>query len=926
MKEKTILFQYNIDNYGNPTSTKIKEVAQVSPLKYTIQLEQIPDEQYGVTLLNSDNTSMVQVFNYDDVEKIENSYYVNYTNGIVYFNSVQGAEKKVVNYYGTGVELISCKRVFDGHYDANGKWIVEILQDIIDAGREAIDIMSSIGDIATILQMLQDKISEGQVIVGDINDKILEGQDIISDIEEATKIAQDAIDVTENEIKIISTSDWIYNSTTKMYEYTITHTMNSTNLIINCYNNDTNEFVFCAGKIIDTSSVLIQLEESINLKVVLNARYYKASDFDYIIEDLADELQNAIDEANDLTKVTGNEEVIISASDWIDDGNGGYYAIVNHNCNSENIHVTFKRTATKENMTLGYTIIGNGSFKVFNHENITTSCIISAMYYRATQTISDDIAQEVVQARGGKNSLNDRFEDIASKTVVKKINPKLLPPPCTRAIGDGVTNDTVAFNTALSLLCTRSDSNIVFETRCGVLELDEGVYVVDEILCRSNLTIRGQGIGKTILIPNINDIDKFFLDVKYTGENKLCNFELENLSILKTLSHQFILEPVTGRKECSILNLTKCTSVRIRNVMISGFKGNGILFKESFDTNIDNLQMLGCGDETHDAIMITSSESDGSNALHFNAIRVEGCSAINIEATGNRFNREIQFIGGKYEHVPFKIQGSSNVNFCGGHFTYGKIDTPLLRINPTAEAETYGINFTGCSFIGTNTGYLANITPGANPPKFVGCSFKGFAKGFVGDNIALCANEFYDMTAPIINSVANISADNNEFTYTKGTDGEYLFRIGANSNFNCNKIKYNANENLNGCLISNDGNYMTFNSFLTCNTAIRVEGSLNLLFGNKGSISEKEGAAANTLGHFSSLYVPTNSLDIPQNIRFNPTTNKLELFRKSSNSWGETYVRAGNVANLASGSTLEATVAKINEIITALKHANLMIP
>ena len=296
MKEKTILFQYNIDSYGNPTSTKIKEVAQVSPLKYTIQLEQIPDEQYGVTLLNSDNTSMVQVFNYDDVEKTENSYYVNYTNGLIYFNSNQGAEKKIVNYYGTGVELISCKRVFDGHYDANGNWIIEILQDIIDAGREAIEAMKTIGDVAIILQTLQDKILEGD-----------------------TKIQ---------------------------------------------------------------------------------------------------ELQDKIDEANDLTKVTGNEEVIINTFDWIDDGNGGYYAIVNHNCNSENIHVTFKRTTTKENITLGYTIIDSGSFKVFNYEDVATSCIISAMYYRATQTISDDIAQEVVQARDGESSLLLKIKELERRITI----------------------------------------------------------------------------------------------------------------------------------------------------------------------------------------------------------------------------------------------------------------------------------------------------------------------------------------------------------------------------------------------------------------------------------------------------------------------------------------------------------------------------
>ena len=172
MKEKTIIFQYNVDSDGNPTSTNIEEIAQVSPLKYTIQLEQIPDEQFGVTLLNEDNTEMVQVFNYDDVETIENSYYVNYTNGIVYFNSVQGSEKKVINYYGTGVELISCKRVFDGYYDADGKWVTEILQDIIDSGREAIKAMNTIGDASIILQNLSDKMAEGDAKLQELLDAI----------------------------------------------------------------------------------------------------------------------------------------------------------------------------------------------------------------------------------------------------------------------------------------------------------------------------------------------------------------------------------------------------------------------------------------------------------------------------------------------------------------------------------------------------------------------------------------------------------------------------------------------------------------------------------------------------------------------------------------------------------------------------------
>ena len=156
MNEKTILFQYNVDMDGNPVSVKLKDESQVSTLKHNIQLEQLPDEQYGVVVLDASGKSMKEVYNYDDLENKPNAYYVNYTTGIVHFNSSQSAERKIINYYGTGVELISAKRVFDGYYNASGEWIYKTLQEIIDAGREAIEAMTTIGNASIILQNLSD--------------------------------------------------------------------------------------------------------------------------------------------------------------------------------------------------------------------------------------------------------------------------------------------------------------------------------------------------------------------------------------------------------------------------------------------------------------------------------------------------------------------------------------------------------------------------------------------------------------------------------------------------------------------------------------------------------------------------------------------------------------------------------------------------
>ena len=263
MSERTIVFKYNVDPSGTPISVKIKEIAQVSPLKHMIQLEQLPDELYGVTLLNKDNSMMKQVYKYEEVDKNPNSYYVNYTNGLIYFNSTQGAEKKVINYYGTGMELISAKRIFDEYYKADGTLVQQTLQEVIDDGRKAIELLGQVGGASDVIQILLEKIEEGSVLV-----------------EELTELKQEiaqAINVTGNEVVIINAGDWVYNPTNKMYEHTINHTMNSKDLIIDCYNLATGDFVLCGGKIVNNNSVLIKSETNIDLKVVLYPRYYKAT-------------------------------------------------------------------------------------------------------------------------------------------------------------------------------------------------------------------------------------------------------------------------------------------------------------------------------------------------------------------------------------------------------------------------------------------------------------------------------------------------------------------------------------------------------------------------------------------------------------------------------------------------------------------------
>ena len=139
--------------------------------------------------------------------------------------------------------------------------------------------------------LLKPPVITDDVVLNVLLEKIEEGNVLVEELTELKQELTEAINVTGNEVVNISEGDWVYNSTDEIYEYTINHTMNSKDLIINCYSLDTGDFIFCGGKIIDNNRVCIQSETNIDLKVVLNARYYKATLT--ISDDIAQEVVDA---------------------------------------------------------------------------------------------------------------------------------------------------------------------------------------------------------------------------------------------------------------------------------------------------------------------------------------------------------------------------------------------------------------------------------------------------------------------------------------------------------------------------------------------------------------------------------------------------------------------------------------------------------
>lgn len=281
-----LIFKYNLDEYGNPISIKVdKEEKQVS-VHGTIQLEYVPDEYNRVVILNEDNTQMTEVFNRDEIKP--NTYYVDYNNGVVYLDKSQFGKTKIYNYYKKGLQLIGCSRIYDEH-DVSGKHVVLTLQEIIDAGREALRFLLDIGDAKKVIELLESLIAEGKLTITNLENKKNEciqsinnaisqatqdKNEIVQEIQDNIQQAKDeVVNVAGNKEVIIRSSDWALNI--DVYEKEISHNLNSENIHVSFKNADTKEGVTMGYKIIDKTRILLKSDEVINLSVTLSASYYK---------------------------------------------------------------------------------------------------------------------------------------------------------------------------------------------------------------------------------------------------------------------------------------------------------------------------------------------------------------------------------------------------------------------------------------------------------------------------------------------------------------------------------------------------------------------------------------------------------------------------------------------------------------------------
>lgn len=233
-------------------------------------------------------------------------------------------------------------------HDTMGKNVVMTLQEMIDKGKEAIRILIDLGDAYHIITRLE--------------------KDIANGTELATRL--------ENDIEV------------------------GTPLQLNLH-----------ADIVEAKKWKDQLHQDVTDGKVLQPLLQQTVDD---AEDVKVRLDNSIADAQEdiaTIEATGNKEVIIQSSQWSLNGDV-YEKEITHDLNSENLHVTAKNSDTKEAVTIGYKILDKTRILLKSDEAINMSVILSASYYHATQTISDDIAEEVVKARKGEADLKTKIDSI----------------------------------------------------------------------------------------------------------------------------------------------------------------------------------------------------------------------------------------------------------------------------------------------------------------------------------------------------------------------------------------------------------------------------------------------------------------------------------------------------------------------------------
>jgi hypothetical protein len=506
----SIITKMNLDKNNSPISINTTEEQSVHTLKHLIQTGGIIDDHKSIKIIDRD---MIEVFNQDDISNID-EYYINYSNGTIYFHPDLAGQSVKYVYGNLGVELVSANRVFTKQ-DKFGN-VIELLQDIIDQGRDAIELIKTLGNAVIIITKLNENIIIGQELHEDLTEDITIGTQLITDLEDKNHIAENTIATliqkteTGNEVINELTEKTTLANQKKQELETTTNNANDKNV-----------------ELTNTTETAKQTDVTLQQTIISG--------------------QDSINKIN----ATGNKSLIIGASQFV---NNEY--TWTHNMNSKELHVTFFDSILDEPLNQDYKLIDKNNILIKNsveHPNIKV--VLSASYYQGNAmfgTTTEEFSGDSIV--NSNNNVRLKDENGIYQSPVTNSDVVFMP--------DGNTKLTKKIDNIDSQLADKvNTTSIVNDLNVGgvskVLSAEQGKVLkglvdskVDKSLIINDLTSGGadkvlsaeQGI---VIDKKINAISNNIENEKILPRNSKSTNSKTTTSILFNLTEKENLQGLT---------------------------------------------------------------------------------------------------------------------------------------------------------------------------------------------------------------------------------------------------------------------------------------------------------------------------------------------------------------------------------------------